>query len=86
MNIEDFDEKIINKAKEYAETRGLETIKATIEIFESTKDRKYKKVLFESLIETVHDIDTFDRELEEWRASRGAAINKGIKDRKETFA
>ncbi|MFQ6072357.1 MAG: hypothetical protein ACE5KT_06625 [Methanosarcinales archaeon] len=58
-----YDKRVIEKAKEYAEKRGLETLLAKIDLFESTKDLKYKSELYDSLIKSIHRINARDKRI-----------------------
>ncbi|MFQ6056765.1 MAG: hypothetical protein ACE5J3_12375 [Methanosarcinales archaeon] len=61
---------VIEKAKKYADTENLDTLGAVIDTFEMTRDKKYKSELYDIIKAMLNDIEEFDRELAEWRASR----------------
>lgn len=68
--LENFDKKVIERAKEYADTRNLNMLGAIVDTFEETQDKKYKLELFEILKEALDNLDAFDKDLAKWRASR----------------
>ncbi|MFQ6055552.1 MAG: hypothetical protein ACE5J3_06190 [Methanosarcinales archaeon] len=65
--LETFDEEIIKKAKKYADTRNLYTLGAVVDTFEETKDKLYKSELYDILKAMLNDIESLDKEIEEWR-------------------
>lgn len=69
------DEKILEKAKRYAKDRRLETLEATIEVFEATpNDDEYKTTLFGAIKMMVESIDSMDTQLAKYRESRKYSI------------
>lgn len=66
----EFDVGFINKAKKYAINRNLDTLTATVEVFEKTKDIKYKLELYDIIKTMFHDIEDRDKRIMHWRTSQ----------------
>jgi len=70
MQLEEYDLKVINKAKEYADKRNLDTLGATVDMFDETEDKNYKYELYNLLKVMIKDIEERDKRIAKWRASQ----------------
>jgi len=70
-NSKNFDESLIKKAKEYAENKGLEVLRGTIEAFEMELESNYKSEIYEIIKGMLERIDAQDRRLAQYRATHG---------------
>ncbi|MFQ6073530.1 MAG: hypothetical protein ACE5KT_12635 [Methanosarcinales archaeon] len=68
--LEVYDKKVIEKAKKYAEEKGLETLWAKIDLFESTNDKDHKSELYARLIRSIQRIDAMDQRIAQRRLAR----------------
>lgn len=70
----DFDKNIINKIKEYAKTKNLQSLIGSIEAFEEETDLEYKTEMYEGLISSMKHLEEMDQRIS--KLSPKKSLNK----------